>query len=127
MRKLLIVALLLNAVLLAGRFWQEFPVNAQGGGAGMKCPPFAGDANGDGNIDLPDAQYLLNFLFLGGREPPCLDAADANDTGTLDVTTALYLFGFLFLGGPPPPPPGIDDCGADPTADCLGCTLLECP
>ena len=66
MKKLLIVALVLNALFLAGRFWQELDL-AHGG-----TPPpdiVNGDVNGSGQIDIADASFLLNFLFLGGRDP----------------------------------------------------------
>ena len=80
MRKLLVFALLLNAALLAGRFWQELPVNAQGGN--LVCEQdrtlHSIDSNGDGGIDLSDAVHLLTWLFQGGSEPEmCLaDPAD---------------------------------------------------
>ena len=38
-----------------------------------------GDGNDDGTIDLTDAITILNYLFLGGVVPGCLDAADADD------------------------------------------------
>lgn len=78
MKKLLVVALLLNAVLLAGRFWQELPLKAQGKLAGQKsCDPNTGgdptlwsvDGNNDGLVDISDAVYLLQWLFRGGAEP----------------------------------------------------------
>ena len=65
MKKLILFALFLNATLLAGRFWQELPVHAQG-------PPVAtknGDIDGDGIRDMSDAVSLLNWLFQGGQEP----------------------------------------------------------
>ena len=37
MKKLLVLALFLNAGLLAGRFWQELPVNAEGGAGQDPC------------------------------------------------------------------------------------------
>ncbi|MCZ6793330.1 MAG: hypothetical protein O7J95_06930 [Planctomycetota bacterium] len=68
MKKLLFVALLLNAALLVGRLWQEMPVNAQ-------VPPVVtenGDVNGDGGRNLSDAVYLLNWLFRGGSAPAAI-------------------------------------------------------
>lgn len=75
-----------------------------------------GDVTGDG-LDLSDAVRVLNFLFLGDADPPCLDAADADDSGSLDITDAIFTLGYLFLGGPAPPAPGPDACGPDPTDD----------
>jgi len=80
-----------------------------------------GDANGDGRQDLSDAVLVLSFLFLG--EPgalACEKAGDANDDGANDLSDAVLVLGALFLGGDPPPEPSAA-CGADPTADSLGC------
>ncbi|MBN1421220.1 MAG: DUF922 domain-containing protein, partial [Planctomycetes bacterium] len=41
----------------------------------IECPP-AGDANGDGDIDIGDAIYLLDHLFASGPAP--LSAPDVN-------------------------------------------------
>ena len=79
-----------------------------------------GDGNGDGTIDLTDAVYTLNYLFLGGAVPVCLDAADADDSEEVQLTDAIYTLGFLFSGGAPPPAP-YPDCGEDPTAEGLDC------
>jgi hypothetical protein len=44
-------------------------------------PPYdAADSNGDGTMDLSDAVFLLNFLFLGG-EPPCFVPTPVLKTG----------------------------------------------
>jgi hypothetical protein len=81
-----------------------------------------GDANGDGSINLTDAVFLLNYLFVSGPEPPCLDAADVNDSGQIDLGTGVYLLNFLFLGGPSPLLPH-PLCGPDPTCDLLDCEV----
>jgi polyhydroxybutyrate depolymerase len=81
-----------------------------------------GDGNGDAVLDLSDALFLLNALFLGTQPPRCADVADANDDGTLDVSDAVAHLGFLFLGTAAPPPP-FPDCGVDPAEDDLGCAI----
>jgi len=80
-----------------------------------------GDANGGQGVDITDGIATLNFLFLGGQEPPCLDASDADDSGGLDLSDGVAVFSFLFLDGAPPPEPGPKECGVDPTADELTC------
>ena len=80
-----------------------------------------GEVNLQGAIDLADAVYILNWLFLGGPSPDCVKSADVNDSGTTpDLGDSVYLLGFLFLGGPPPPAP-FGDCGEDPTPDEVPC------
>jgi hypothetical protein len=92
-----------------------------------------GDADAGGRLDLTDAVFVLEHLFRGGVEPPCLDAADADDDGRLALTDALFVLLHLFAGGPPPPPPGPPPapCGPDPEAPgtkSLGCRAYGgCP
>jgi hypothetical protein len=77
-----------------------------------------GDPSGEGEIDISDPIFILDFLFLGGTAPVCLDAADIDDDGALSLTDGIRLLNYLFLSDAPPPPPG-PNCGEDPTADPL--------
>ncbi len=92
-----------------------------------------GDPNDDGFMQLSDAIYVLNFLFLGGPPPTCADSGDADDNGRLELTDGVFILSFLFSGGDAPPDPGLpepDSCGVDPAepADELGCELYSgCP
>jgi hypothetical protein len=61
-----------------------------------------GDANGDGEINLADAVYLVNYLFIGGPPPDPLEAGDANCDGEVNLADAVYIVNYLFIGGPPP-------------------------
>ena len=73
-------------------------------------PFIRGDCDQDGQRNLTDGIYLLNFLFLGGPAPSCSAACDVNSDASLNITTAVFLFNFLFLGGPAPVAPS-PDCG----------------
>ncbi len=64
-----------------------------------------GDSNFDGEINLTDGIFTLEWLFLGGRGAACPDAADADSSRGVDIGDAIYTFNFLFLGGPEPPAP----------------------
>lgn len=75
------------------------------------------------SVQISDAIRLLEYLFLGGARPPCLDAADADDSGTLTIADAIRVLNFLFLGGDAPPEPGPSECGVDPTEDAIGCDV----
>jgi hypothetical protein len=61
-----------------------------------------GDANGDGDINVADAVFLINYIFKGGPAPDPLAAGDANCDGQANVGDAVYLINFVFKGGPPP-------------------------
>jgi len=62
------------------------------------------DYNG-GGPDIADLVYLVSFMFEGGPEPPCFEAADTNGDGNpvLDITDLLALVEYMFLGGDPLP------------------------
>ncbi|MFP6634035.1 MAG: hypothetical protein VCD16_15490 [Planctomycetota bacterium] len=86
-----------------------------------------GDGNDDGTIDLTDAITILNYLFLGGVVPGCLDAADADDDEEIQLTDGIYTLSFLFSGGAPPPAPW-PDCGEDLGGGGLDCAAHQsCP
>lgn len=82
-----------------------------------------GNANGDTGIDLADALYVMNWLFVSGDIPSCMDSADVNDDGGLDISDAIYLLNYLFVSGPIPGAPGPFNCGLDPSEDSLDCVL----
>ena len=93
-------------------------------GWGQQVPEAAfvrGDANIDGDIDISDAVQMLFCGFLGTGCSSCADATDVNDDGVADISDPIHLLTFLFKGGEPVPQPA-GACGADPTADDLGCT-----
>jgi hypothetical protein len=88
-----------------------------------------GDVNQDGDVDLSDAIFLFDYLFLAGRAIRCLDAADTNDDGTLapDISDGIYLLDWLFLGGTAPRAPGPKQCGYDlpDLADFMECGAYD--
>jgi len=78
-----------------------------------------GDSNQDELVDISDARFTLDFLFLGGADPECPSAADTNDDERIDISDAVALLEHLFLGGAPPVDPFPLE-GRDPTPG-LGC------
>lgn len=79
-----------------------------------------GDSNVDGNVDMSDAIFTLNVLFLGAAPADCDDASDTNNDGKIDISDGVYLLNFLFLGGTPISPP-FPDCGGDADGGAIGC------
>jgi len=85
-----------------------------------------GNANNAGAVDLSDAIWCLNYLFLGAAKPPCMDAADSNDDGRFDLSDPVHILNYLFQGAAAPPVPGPLNCGFDTTPDNptqLGCVV----
>ena len=78
------------------------------------------DCNTLDGIDIADAIFLLNYLFLGNAQPICDDACDANDDAAVDIADVIVILELLFLGADMPPAP-FPDCGPDPTEDLLEC------
>jgi hypothetical protein len=84
-----------------------------------------GDCNADGNVNIADASYLLNFLFLGGPDPKCAATTDANDDGTGNIADASFILNFLFLGGRDIPPPNTCEDRGEEGVDCA--SYPPCP
>lgn len=61
-----------------------------------------GDANGDGEINVGDIVYLVNFLYRNGDPPVPMQAADANCDGIVNIGDVVYLVNYLYKGGDPP-------------------------
>ncbi|MBI4583176.1 MAG: hypothetical protein HY717_04055 [Planctomycetes bacterium] len=79
-----------------------------------------GDADQNGQVELNDAIFSLEYLFLGLHDPYCIDALDADDDGDPSVTDAITVLGFLFLGNTELPGP-YPAAGVDLSADDLNC------
>jgi hypothetical protein len=64
-----------------------------------------GDANGDGDVNIGDAVYLINYVFNGGSAPDPLCAGNVNGDGDTNVGDAVYLINYVFKSGPAPVEP----------------------
>jgi hypothetical protein len=61
-----------------------------------------GDANGNGDISIADAVFLINYVFMGGPAPVPLVAGDANCDGDVNLSDAVYIVNYIFNNGPEP-------------------------
>jgi len=61
-----------------------------------------GDANGDGDVNVADAVYNINYIFKGGAAPDPLEAGDASGDGEVNVGDAVYIINYIFKGGSAP-------------------------
>ena len=69
-----------------------------------------GDCNGDGDINVGDVVYLVNYLYRSGPSPEPLEAGDCNCDDTVNVGDVVYLVNYLYRGGLEPIP---DPCFGD--------------
>ncbi len=72
--------------------------------------------------DISDVISIIGYLFLGSKEPRCLEAADVNDDARVDISDGVALLSYLFLGGDAPKEP-FPLAGPDPSPVSLGCAL----
>jgi hypothetical protein len=61
-----------------------------------------GDANGDKQINVGDAVFLIAYVFNSGPAPIPEIAGDANSDGQPNIGDAVYLINYVFKGGPAP-------------------------
>jgi len=61
-----------------------------------------GDANTDEQIDLRDAVFLINYIFVGGPAPQLLSLADVNCSGSTNIADVVLLINYIFRAGPAP-------------------------
>src|SRR5512139_2584341 len=94
MKRTLLLALVFLAGLFAGRVWQGSRAGADSGDP-PRVATENGDTNGDGDRDVSDAVYFLQWLFMGGDEPAAIPGecpprfADNGDGTVTDTQTGL--------------------------------------
>lgn len=62
----------------------------------------AGDANGNGSIEIGDPVAMTLYLYHDGQAPQFPQVCDLNGNGGIDLGDALILINYIFRGGPPP-------------------------
>ncbi|MCX6832270.1 MAG: SBBP repeat-containing protein, partial [candidate division Zixibacteria bacterium] len=62
-----------------------------------------GDANADEQVNLLDAVFLIDYIFVGGPAPQSLSLADVNCSGgTINIADVVLLINYIFRAGPAP-------------------------
>jgi hypothetical protein len=62
-----------------------------------------GDANNDEEVNVSDAVWMLNYIFLGGPPPDPVHAAEINCDGDPNVSDVVWLLNYIFYPGAPGP------------------------
>ncbi len=61
-----------------------------------------GDANNDGAVNVSDAVWVINYVFVGGPEPDPFLSGEVNCDGAVNVSDAVWLINYVFVGGNDP-------------------------
>lgn len=72
-----------------------------------------GDANSDGLVNVSDAVWIINYVFIGGDPPNPLAAGEVNCDSSVNVSDAVWIVNYVFIGGNQPCDTngdGIPDC-----------------
>jgi subtilisin family serine protease len=58
-----------------------------------------GDANNDRIVNVSDAVFIINYVFMGGDPPYPFASGDVNCDGTCNVSDAVWIINYVFVGG----------------------------
>jgi agmatine/peptidylarginine deiminase len=61
-----------------------------------------GDANGDSEVNVADAVYVINYVFKGGPAPAPEISGDSNNDGDVNIADGVFVINYVFKGGHPP-------------------------
>jgi len=75
--------------------------DTNGNGIGDACE-HCGDPNNDGNINILDMVYIVNYLYKSGQEPIPLASGDVDSLNGITINDIVHLVSFKYCGGPDP-------------------------
>ena len=61
-----------------------------------------GDANGDGEINLLDITFMINYLYGHMQAPIPIQCANVNGDGVMNILDITYMINFTYKHGPDP-------------------------
>jgi serine protease AprX len=61
-----------------------------------------GDVTGDGEINVSDIIFLIDYLYQDGRAPSPLYLGDANCDEVVNISDIVYVINYLYQNGPEP-------------------------
>ena len=94
----------------------------------LNTPYVRGDCNQDDMVNIADAIFILNQLFVQpAPERFCDNACDTNGDLSKNIADAIFLLNHLFIPESPDPPAPFPDCGRTENDAVLGCDSYDCP
>ncbi len=73
------------------------------------CCAVAGDADHSGAINIGDAVTVIEYIFVGGAAPQCLEEGDADGSGSVNIGDVVKLIEYILFGGGAPSCPASGD------------------
>jgi hypothetical protein len=61
-----------------------------------------GDVNDDGQMNIADLVYMIDWLYMGGPAPPDPSAAEVDLCNSTDIADIGYLVNYIYRDGPAP-------------------------
>jgi len=61
-----------------------------------------GDANKDGNVNILDVVFIINYKYKNGTAPPTPELADPNNDCEIDILDIVYIINYKYKNGPEP-------------------------
>jgi len=71
-------------------------------GIGDICQFVCGDAVGDGDVNILDITFVINYLYKSGPPPVPEQAADVDSSGGVNILDVTNLINYLYKSGPEP-------------------------
>jgi FG-GAP repeat/Dockerin type I domain len=102
-----------RTAVIVGNSWEDLAYVYVLGTEEVCLSYICGDANTDLTVNVSDAVWIINYVFVGGDPPDPLDSGDANCDGTSNVSDAVWIINYVFVGGNEP-----CDSDGDSIPDC---------
>ena len=69
-----------------------------GFGAIVALPVLRGDANDDGEVNMSDVDYIVNYILGNSDETFNAETADVNEDGKVSMPDAMFIVNYILNG-----------------------------
>lgn len=80
--------------------WTQFGDRIQLYTLSTSCCTKRGDLTNDDLVDISDLMMMIDYMFLQGIAPECMESADVNGDESVDISDLMMMINFMFLNGP---------------------------
>jgi len=68
----------------------------------LPAQDICGDANNDASVNVSDAVWIVNYVFIGGPEPDPFLSGEVNCDGSVNISDAVWIINYVFIEGNDP-------------------------